>query len=50
MHTVAWEWAFETTTNDEVGPAQDVTDTTMGNAEKLAEVKLVISVTATQID
>ena len=43
-HTVYWRWIFTT------GDASDVTDTTMGNADALADVKLVIKVTATQID
>ena len=43
-HTISWQWIFNT--ND----AADVTDTTLGNANKLAEVKLKITVTATQID
>lgn len=40
-HTVYWKWVFE---------GNDSTDTTMGNAAALAEVKLVITITATQID
>ena len=43
-HTVYWRWVFTT------GDASDVTDTTMGNADELANVKLVIKITATQID
>ena len=46
VHTVAWQWLFDTA-ND---AAQDVTDTDMGNAANLATVKLVITVSATQID
>lgn len=52
-HTVAWQWLFETestTDNAAAATAQDETDTKMGNADPLATVKLVISVTATQID
>lgn len=49
-HTVAWKWAFETTTTDGVDAAQDKADTDMGNAANLATVKLVITVSATQID
>lgn len=49
-HTVAWKWAFETTTNDGVDAAQDKADTDMGNAAALATVKLVITVAATQLD
>ena len=40
-HTVEWKWDFE---NNDSG------DTTMGNATELANVKLVITVTATQVD
>ena len=43
-HTIYWRWVFTT------GNASDVTDTTMGNADALAEVKLVINITATQVD
>jgi len=43
-HTVYWRWVFTT------GNESDVKDTGMGNADKLAEVKLVIKITATQID
>ena len=52
-HTISWEWKFEKTGNDvtnSVTTAQDATDTAMGNAAKLAEVTLKITVTATQID
>lgn len=53
-HTIYWRWKFETagaaTDNQDAQAAQDVTDTTMGNAAKLAEVELKITVTATQID
>lgn len=45
-HTVAWQWLFDTA-ND---ATQDVTDTDMGNADELAKVELVITVSATQID
>ena len=51
MHTVAWQWAFQTTDTDGVvNAAQDVIDTRMGNADNLAAVTLKITVTATQID
>ena len=40
-HTVYWQWVFE---------GNDSNDTTMGNADELAEVKLVITITATQVD
>ena len=43
-HTVYWRWIFTT------GDASDVKDTEMGNANELANVKLVITITATQID
>lgn len=43
-HTVSWAWDFFT---DDVADAED---TKMGNADKLAEVELVITVSATQVD
>ena len=43
-HTVYWRWVFTT------GDASDMEDTEMGNADELANVKLVIKITATQID
>lgn len=43
-HTVSWVWDFYTT-----GDADDE-DTKMGNATDLATVKLVITVSATQVD
>ena len=49
-HTVSWQWVFETTTGEGQPAAQDATDTAMGNATKLAEVTLKITVTATQVD
>lgn len=49
-YVVAWKWDFEDTTNDEAKAAQDAIDTAMGNAATLGEVKLVITITATQID
>lgn len=48
--TVGWKWAFETKTGDVVDPAQDATDTAMGNAANLDNVTLKITITATQID
>jgi hypothetical protein len=42
VYTIAWEWIFE--------DATDADDTAMGNAAILDEVKVVITVTATQID
>ena len=52
VHTVAWQWVFETVNNGMVDAAQDKIDTDMGNvaAADLAKVTLKISVTATQID
>ena len=49
-HTVYWQWLFETKNGDEVDARQDKTDTDMGNAAKLANVILKITVSATQID
>lgn len=43
-HTVAWQWVFHT------DDAADAIDTGMGNATTLETVKLVITVSATQID
>lgn len=43
-HTVSWQWVFNT--NDDA----DIADTTMGNKGTLDEVKLVIAITATQLD
>ena len=43
-YTIAWRWAFST------GDAADIVDTGMGNADDLADVKIVITVTATQED
>ena len=43
-HTVAWQWIFST---DASG---DALDTGMGNAADLADVKLVITINATQVD
>lgn len=41
--TIGWNWAFHTS------DAADEEDTIMGNADDLANVKIVITVTATQI-
>ncbi len=45
-HTISWQWVFHT------DAAADVTDTAMGNvtAADLAKVKVVINITATQVD
>ena len=45
-HTVQWQWIFENR-ND---AAQDAVDTALGNADALAEVTLVITISATQED
>jgi hypothetical protein len=42
--TIGWEWTF--TTDD----AHDEADTLMGNAGSLDNIKLVITITATQLD
>ena len=42
-HTIEWQWIFEVETND-------ANDTAMGNADELAEVELVISITVEQDD
>lgn len=43
LHTVSWQWLFND--ND-----KGVTDSSLGNAAKLAEVTLKINITATQVD
>ena len=43
-HTVEWQWIFST------NAAGDALDTEMGNAADLADVKLVITINATQVD
>lgn len=49
MHTVSWRWLFDDTSS--TGAVNlDATDTGMGNAANLATVKLVITVSATQVD
>ncbi len=45
-YTVGWKWKFET----EDDADQDATDTAMGNADNLDNVKFEITITATQID
>lgn len=50
IHTVSWQWAFETANGDGQPAAQDATDTDLGNKATLDEVKLVITITATQVD
>ncbi len=51
VHTVSWQWIFE---NDAEGDGtvdnDNEKDTDMGNANFLADVKLVITITATQVD
>ena len=50
-HTIVWKWAFDD--SDDAGFTAgdlDETDTDMGNANDLATVKLVIKITATQVD
>lgn len=50
-HTVSWVWAFDDDTTTPIGGTDlDAKDTEMGNKAKLDEVKLVITITATQID
>lgn len=48
-HTIAWRWVFENGTGETL-VANDGTDTDLGNAETLANVRLTFSVGATQID
>ena len=43
-HTISWQWIFETS------DAMNKEDTDMGNANFLADVELIISITATQVD
>lgn len=42
QHTVYWQWVFDNN--------GDSADTTMGNADDLADVTLKITITATQVD
>ena len=51
-HKVSWQWKFDdnSTTKDAIDNDQNVQDTSMGNADALAEVTLKITITATQID
>lgn len=49
-HTVSWQWLFETNSGEGQPTAQDATDTKLGNKSALDEVKLVITITATQVD
>ena len=44
VHTISWQWIYSTSDD------ADVVDTTMGNADDLANVKVSIDITATQID
>ena len=44
VHTVEWQWIFSA---DDAG---DIADTAMGNKAALDEVKIVITITATQLD
>ena len=48
VYTIGWAWAFETAGAGMA--AQDVTDTTMGNATDLDDVTFNIVITATQIN
>ena len=41
-HTISWKWKYDN--------SNDAEDTTMGNADTLAEVKLAITVKAEQVD
>lgn len=47
-HTITWKWLYETAGDGMA--AQDVTDTTMGNAQLLDDVSIKITITATQVD
>lgn len=44
VYTIGWNWAFETANNTN----QDATDTAMGNATDLDDLKITITITATQ--
>ena len=46
-YTIGWKWAFETA--GEGMTAQDETDTAMGNAPDLDDLKINIKITATQL-
>ena len=51
-HKITWKWIFdENATDKEAATANgDVKDTSMGNAPELDDVKIAITITATQID
>ena len=49
LHTVSWRWLFDEKSETN-GTNLDTKDTELGNAASLAEVKLVIKITATQVD
>lgn len=48
-HTIAWQWVFENGTGETLA-TNDTSDTALGNADTLANVRLTFSVGATQID
>jgi len=51
VHTIAWQWLYEADTNgDSVFGDNDSADTALGNKATLDSVKVVITITATQID
>ncbi len=51
-HTISWQWLIDdgSETKDAADNDQNVTDTNMGNKTDLDQVKIVVSIKATQID
>lgn len=49
-HTITWKWAFDKNETVYNASDKDTDDTGMGNASSLANVKLKITITATQLD
>lgn len=55
VHTISWQWIFETADDVDTEDVnemavQDAKDTAMGNKTVLDQVKIVIKITATQVD
>ena len=48
VYEIEWRWLFDKTVTD--GVDNDANDTSMGNATELADCKITITITATQID
>lgn len=52
VHTISWKWNFEEGADEQAKATSNAADTAMGNvdAADLAQVKVVVKITATQID